>query len=60
MRYLKNEGKYLKNKGKAVFVASPQAGSAGCPRMVVTKETKFRDDYYGRLKTGKSIIAVLF
>ncbi len=49
----------LKNSGKTVFVASAAGGN--CPRASITnKKIKFADDFYGKVKIGKSLISKLF
>ena len=47
----------LNNKSKTVVVMSPSTGS--CPRMIVTKGVKFRDDYHGELRTVPRIVSAL-
>ncbi|MGI0141490.1 MAG: hypothetical protein ACREBF_02450 [Candidatus Micrarchaeales archaeon] len=47
--------KVLANNAQTMLIASDDGGK--CPRAIISKNTtKFADDYYGRLRTGKSML----
>lgn len=56
---ISESGKLYSNKGRVVFVSSPNS----CPRINLTnssKTAKFRDDYSKGLKTSKAFAKLIF
>jgi hypothetical protein len=54
------KGKLFVNKSVKIFVATGDQGSK-CPRVNISKKaTRFRDDYYGKLKVPKRIAHSIF